>query len=409
MNSRNNTIFGQIGGSFLDRKSVEAGLASEGRPFSTFVVKEIYDDPGLLNKDLRDRLTKQVANSNYVGNMPVNSIVGIDIENEKGKEKLIYPFFSQHLCLPLKPGEEVWVYREGNLYYWLSRKSGSYQTEDPNYTHISRQVNNETQKDERSAKSAWKEEETTTSTLFPEGHTDVVSNRNLGSFTSFEDIIKSSNAYQNFFQPEPVPRIVKNPGDLVIQGSNNASITLGTSTDKGTGKGSIDLVAGRTIVNQVVSNDRNYQEINKQQIASSDAPTNLSTDRSRLYISMLDDVDTSFSINIDGINGSGTASAGVLKSDQIRLVARNDIKITVGDTGAGIVIKQNGDIVIVPAATGVIKLGGDDADKAILCQTAVQAVPGNVTAPPVISTAGGIIGADAISGTGLFASKILVK
>jgi hypothetical protein len=124
---------------------------------------------------------------------------------------------------------------------------------------------------------------------------------------------------------------------------------------------------------------------------------------------MLDDVDSAFQIDIDGIEKSGSSSAVVLKSDQVRLVARNDVKITVGDTGAGIVIKSNGEIVIIPAATSVIKLGGDDADKAILCQTAIQAIPGNVTAAPVISTAGGIIGASAIAGTGLFASKILVK
>jgi hypothetical protein len=124
---------------------------------------------------------------------------------------------------------------------------------------------------------------------------------------------------------------------------------------------------------------------------------------------MLDDVDRSFSIDIDGINESGIAAAAVLKSDQVRLIARNDIKITVGDTGAGIVIKSSGEIVIIPAATSVIKLGGEDANKAILCQEAVQLTPGNVEAPSIISTAGGIIGAPSILGTGIFASKVLVK
>jgi hypothetical protein len=124
---------------------------------------------------------------------------------------------------------------------------------------------------------------------------------------------------------------------------------------------------------------------------------------------MNDNPDVNFSIYVDGITQSGTGASAVVKSDQVRLIARNDIKITVGDTGAGIVIKSNGEIVIVPAASSVIKLGGDDADKAILCQTATQVIPGNVTAAPVISTAGGIIGASTIAGTGLFASKILVK
>jgi len=409
VSSSNNTIFTQVGGSFLSRKDYEKGLAPQERPFSTFVVKEFYNDPGLISSEARSILEKQVSNSNYVKLMPVNSILGIDIENDKGREQILYPFFSQHLCLPIKPGEEVWAYREGNLYYWMSRKAGSYQTEDPNYSHLSRQVNVETPEDLRSSKSAWKGEQTTTSTLFPEGHTDVISNRVLGTFNSFEQIINNSVSYNSRFEPEPVPRIVKKPGDLVIQGSNNSSITLGTSSNKGTGKGSIDLVAGRTISNQIVSNDRNYQEINKQLVATNDAPVSYSSDRSRLYITMLDDVDSAFQIDIDGIEKSGSSSAVVLKSDQVRLVARNDVKITVGDTGAGIIIKNNGEIVIVPAATSVIKLGGEDANKAILCQEAIQLTPGNVEAPSIISTAGGIIGASSITGTGIFASKVLVK
>lgn len=409
MSSSNNTIFAQIGGSVLTRKDYEKNLSNFERPFSTFVVKEFFDDPGLLTQDLRSRLLQEVVNSNYVDTMPVNSIIGIDIENEKGQIRILYPFFSQHLCLPVKPGEEVWAYREGNLYYWLSRKTGSYQTEDPNYTHISRQVNGDKQFSERSAKDAWSGTVTSLSTLFPEGHTDIVSNRTLGSFESFEEIIRNSSTYINKFQPEPVPRIVKNPGDLVLQGSNNSSIVLGTSTSKGNGKGAIDLVAGRTVTNQPVLNSRDYQEIDKQQIASNDAPTNFISDKSRLYITMQDDVDSAFAVNIDGIRGSGIGSAAVVKSDQIRLIARKDIKITVGDTGAGIVIKSNGEIVIIPAASSVIKLGGDDANKAILCQEAVQLTPGNVEAPSIISTAGGIIGEPAIMGTGVFASKVLVK
>jgi hypothetical protein len=366
VSSSNNTIFTQIGGSFLSRKEYEKGLTPQERPFSTFVVKEFYNDPGLLSSEARSELERQVSNSNYVKLMPVNSILGIDIENGKGKEQILYPFFSQHLCLPIKPGEEVWAYREGNLYYWLSRKAGSYQTEDPNYSHLTRQVNAETPEDQRSSKSAWKDEQTTTSTLFPEGHTDFISNRVLGTFNSFEQIINNSVSYNSRFEPEPVPRIVKKPGDLVIQGSNNSSITLGTSADKGAGKGSIDLVTGRTISNQIVDNDRNYQEINKQLLATNDAPVSYSSDKSRLYITMLDDVDRAFQIDIDGIEKSGASSAAVLKSDQVRLVARNDVKIKAENSGASIVIRANGDIVVVPGSEGQVYLAGTSSDQPYL-------------------------------------------
>ena len=250
---------------------------------------------------------------------------------------------------------------------------------------------------------------TSISAFFPEGYTNQASNKVLGRSDSFADIVNTSTSYQAKFQPEAVPRLVKKPGDLVIQGSNNASITLGTVGNKGQQQGTIDIVAGRTISNSTVQNERNYNEIDKQQSATNDAPVSYAQDRSRLYVTMLDDIDAAFQINIDGIDRTGGGSGIVLKSDQVRLVARQDIKITVGDSGAGIVIKSDGNIVIVPSESGVIKLGGDDANKAILCQEAVQIVPGNVEAPSIISTAGGLIGAPEIVGTGIFASKILVK
>jgi hypothetical protein len=407
--STNSTFFGQIGGTYLRRSEVENGIVSKEKPFITFVVKEFYVDPTSLTEDEKKVLSYSVTNSNYINSMPINSIIGIDIEYEKGKEKILYPFFSQHLCLPLKPGEEVWAYKEGNLYYWLSRKAGSYQTEDPNFTYIQRQVNNESTVENRSSKSAFEEEETTINTLFPDGHNNESLNKSVGYANSFSDIVRTSTSYQARFQPEPIPRLIKNPGDLVIQGSNNTSITLGTSINKSDGKGTIDIVAGRTIGNKTVQNSLNYQEIDKQQSASKDAPINFSEDKSRIYVTMFDSSDDKFDVNIDGIDRSPSNSAVVLKSAQVRLIATEDIKITVGNTGAGIVIKADGNIVIVPSDTGVIKLGGEDANKAILCQDATEAIPGNVTAPPVISTAGGIIGSSAISGTGLFASKILVK
>lgn len=407
--STNNTVFSQIGGTYLRRSDFENNIVSKERPFITFVVKEFYIDPALLSETERNLLSLRVTNSNYVDTMPINSIVGIDIDYEKGKEKILYPFFSQHFCLPLKAGEEVWAYKEGNLYYWLSRKAGSYQTEDPNYTHITRQVNAETSVDNRSARKVFEGDTTSISAFFPEGYTNQASNKVLGRSDSFADIVNTSTSYQAKFQPEAVPRLVKKPGDLVIQGSNNASITLGTVGNKGQQQGTIDIVAGRTISNSTVQNERNYNEIDKQQSATNDAPVSYAQDRSRLYVTMLDDIDAAFQINIDGIDRTGGGSGIVLKSDQVRLVARQDIKITVGDSGAGIVIKSDGNIVIVPSESGVIKLGGDDANKAILCQEAVQIVPGNVEAPSIISTAGGLIGAPEIVGTGIFASKILVK
>jgi hypothetical protein len=193
-----------------------------------------------------------------------------------------------------------------------------------------------------------------------------------------------------------------------MQGSNNSTIVLGSS-DNRVGKGIVDIIAGRTLSTSAVVNSRGYSEVDKANPATADNPQVGVDAAARVYLGMNENADYDFGVSIDGISGSGSGSCVVLKGAQVRLIATNDVKITVGTTGAGIIIKPDGNIVIIPSASGVIKLGGDDADKAILCQTAVQAVPGSITAAPVISTAGGIIGAKEIIGTGLFASKVLVK
>jgi hypothetical protein len=74
--------------------------------------------------------------------------------------------------------------------------------------------------------------------------------------------------------------------------------------------------------------------------------------------------------------------------------------------GAYIELKTNGDICIVPADQGVVRLGGEDADKAMLGMTGADAA-GTVTGIPIISTMGGVIGSGGAPGS--FASKIMVK
>jgi hypothetical protein len=81
---------------------------------------------------------------------------------------------------------------------------------------------------------------------------------------------------------------------------------------------------------------------------------------------------------------------------------------------ASIVIKSNGDIVFTPSEKGVVKLGGDDADLAVLCEKAATGTEGLgvVTCPTGITdTMGGIQGLapEGGSGVGTFAKKVLLK
>lgn len=382
--------------------------------FITAKVIDFISDPKTLSQSKIDLLKSSATNSALVNSMPVNSIWCQIIESNRLDQHIAYPFFPAHLCFPIKPAEQVWVFYStpDQVYYWLCRKPGDYISEDVNYTHIDRIVNRPTSdgapgiEPQKSAKDAYNGV-SSAAPNFPQGKTDSVYDKTSGKFFDDANIIKQSQEYNENFIQEAVPRLVRQPGDFVMQGSNNSTIVLGSSENI-SGKGIIDIVAGRPLNTNSVINSRGYSETDKSNAATADNQLNQGG-AARVYLGMSENADYDFGISIDGISGSGTGSCVVLKGAQVRLIATDDVKITVGTTGAGIIIKPDGNIVIIPSATGVIKLGGDDADKAILCQTAVQAIPGNITAAPVISTAGGIIGAKEIIGTGLFASKVLVK
>lgn len=383
--------------------------------FITAKVIDFISDPKTLSQSKIDLLKSSATNSALVNSMPVNSIWCQIIESNRLDQHIAYPFFPAHLCFPVKPAEQVWVFYSApdQVYYWVCRKPGDYISEDVNYTHIDRIVNRPTSEGapgiepQKSAKDAYNGV-SSAAPNFPQGKTDSVYDKTSGKFFDDANIIKKSQEYNENFIQEAVPRLVRQPGDFVMQGSNNSTIVLGSS-DNRVGKGIVDIIAGRTLSTSAVVNSRGYSEVDKANPATADNPQVGVDAAARVYLGMNENADYDFGVSIDGISGSGSGSCVVLKGAQVRLIATNDVKITVGTTGAGIIIKPDGNIVIIPSASGVIKLGGDDADKAILCQTAVQAIPGNITAAPVISTAGGIIGAKEIIGTGLFASKVLVK
>jgi hypothetical protein len=234
--------------------------------------------------------------------------------------------------------------------------------------------------------------------------------------------------------------------------------------------GSIDIVAGRgqtsdtggvpvpTTSIVTASEGAKGKEIKKEISKSRDdlkareGDPDLKNDRSRVLISQRTKVDKNFSIEkLSAEIKTGNAAikddpdgdaAVVIKTDKIRLIARSDVEILVTgyDPGksvdgksiknektdpkhyAAIVIKSNGDIVFRPSATGYVLLGGDDADKGILCSDLpIKSANGIVNDPtPITTTMGGQfggskpIGPDSTSGAlapgqGKWASKVKVK
>src|SRR5690606_10166188 len=112
-------------------------------------------------------------------------------------------------------------------------------------------------------------------------------------------------------------------------------------------------------------------------------------DLSTFIMSMRLDVDALFNIDIPngGAASQGEQPAIAMKSSQVRIVGRDDVKIQAGtnDTGAAIILKASGDIVLIPGPNGLIHLGGDNASTAVLGSNAATAA-GTVIGQPIVST-----------------------
>jgi hypothetical protein len=355
-----------------DRQTNAQNTAASGTGFITAKVIDFISDPKALSEERVNLIKSSIVNSAHVNAMPINSIWCQIIEANRLDQHIAYPFFPAHLCFPIKPAEQVWIFYSAvdQTYYWMCRKPGDYISEDVNYTHIDRIVNQpstaggagvERQTGSRNAFNGT----TQNAASFPQGKTDSVYEKTSGAFLNDDQIIAQSEEYQEKFIQEAVPRLVRQPGDFVVQGSNNASVLLGSSTNS-PGQGIVDIVAGHKIETIPVRNTRGNQEIDKTQAAITDSATDFILDKSRLYLAMNDNPDSNFFINIEGINGSGEGASAVIKSDQVRLVARNDVKIKAENSNAAVVIRSNGDIVVVPGSEGKVYLAGTSSDQPYL-------------------------------------------
>lgn len=214
-----------------------------------------------FNSDQKN-IIKEKTVERFFNRIPDNALIVSIINTKTNNDSsflICYPFFSSHIMLPIKPGEVVWVFKyhdeeneklakieDYNIEpkiekcYWLSRVHGESFSEDLNYTHhdrafmptilrnITKDIKIPSYDDEKYSYSASNVNEYRNPTDF--------------SFKSTARIITDSeNQYKNFFLG-PVTQTQKNPGDLVIQGSNNNNIKL---SGKSNNIGSVSLVAGK--------------------------------------------------------------------------------------------------------------------------------------------------------------------
>lgn len=232
---------------------------------------EVEQDPADEDKEYKNAEELRIA--------PRNSLIVRDITSGKGRDDnrniVCFPFFSSHMMLPVKPGETVWflyitLEESNNRSYWMTRVHDLDFVEDANFTHHDRR-HDDTVPDSDA-------DERTPPSLHNGGDPNKIDPKaddpdGESQHQTFEDSeafakIRSDSLESKRFVVEPVPRITKRPGDLVIQGSNNTAIVLGT--DYGFGlidrpaakpeekkslltaeqppplfQGSIDVVAGR--------------------------------------------------------------------------------------------------------------------------------------------------------------------
>jgi hypothetical protein len=400
------------------------------------------------------------------------------------KLMFLFPFFSSHLSLPVKPGEHVWVMFEdivapSRIGYWVSRIVGFDHVDDVNHSHMPREfdqdfnllsvdADNPDKKPRYHFKNGvfmykdsdpYRESSPILTSPF------IRARQDQNSENAYEEILSGSASR---VARENVPRFKKLPGDLALEGSNNSLIVLGKERPDVSGSvssaavqpeyfsraGSIDMVVGRgatqATLGNFVLNDLGFTELDKfgNKLVPTEGDPDYNSDRSRILLSQRTSPDKKFNIsqytseNFKISDSEEGDAAIVIRTDKVRIIARSDIQFLVqgfdpssdptdggtikassADTKrwSSITIKSDGNIVFRPSDLGYIKLGGDDADRGILCTAVpVSAVNGGIEGQPVGNTAGGQMGgAKNASPTGnvpakdpsvgTFSNKVLIK
>jgi len=326
----------------------------------------------LRNKSIEDY--KSLINSENLKTFPRNTAVVKQISEGASKtndtEVICYPFFSSHLCMPLKPGECVWFVYEnpdfrGSIAYWLSRVTEPGHTDDINHTLFA-----------RSYRQAAKKQELSTAERF-NGETNESAITQTYSYVSptgdASEIIETMGFASQVCRMQAVPRYNKRPGDLILQGSNNSLIMLGeerghyadspsgvkssaNKNDIPSGLAAIDIVVGRgnfaSTAGAEILNELGLPEIDKRQNPPTEGDPHFPTDASRLYLTANSaDVNASYHPDallnltlpstagplLDGSSGRRAGSFFVGKADNLRLVARSsgDIRIVKEPTSGG--------------------------------------------------------------------------
>ncbi len=423
---------------FETAKELARGSTSGGggAPFQRFVVLHVVSDPTNTQDKLSEISKKYSIAEEVLKSAPHDSVIGQPtslVGSSFEKPMVLYPFYA-HNRSPVKTGEHVWAFFEAGSQvldygYWVTRIVEPRMAEDPSHTHADRK-HHASSGPERVADD--QRNDLVTKPSFASGAegrlgTSARSTSSLNNpyskLRSYEDLLTSDNTIRR----RSFAKVRRRPTDYVIEGSHGSHLRVGSDVggtleaSSGKNASAIDLVAGfgtseasRNKPN-VVENALGEKEIDKRigKESSTSGLPDYEHDTSRILIQEDGSIDARFSLNLPGNFKVSEGAAIIEKTDHVRVIARKSIAIILqensGDSldDCATILVKDGNIIFQPSKTGVIKLGGDDADKAILTSPGASSVGGNVVASPITDTLGASMGAGGPNGE--FARKVLLK
>jgi hypothetical protein len=373
------------------------------------VVQEVFYDIKSLTAEEKANLKNIVGNPQYVDLMPPCSILARTVSNSQdaidSTPLIVYPFFSSHISLPIQAGETVLIiyedyfYLGGSLGRWITRPHENFAVEDLNFTHSDRayDIKNTPEGLEQARNENLNNAPFILTPAFPNGANlpgRYTINPRQGSNDNPFQLIRSESKATALQAFEAVPRYNKRPQDLLLQGSNNSMIVLGTdrigpvknqtstpaTNEKTLFSGTIDMVTGRgrfplTLNDTQATNDKQTScyvvenefrklendkvgfQRNKQNNLNEGNP-DFTNDAARIYISMGTKADLNFRIDstVEGgiryptntlavtqpadISEQIGAAYVVSKADHIRIIARKKSEGAAQINGSLLLIKE---------------------------------------------------------------------
>lgn len=150
---------------------------------------------------------------------------------------------------------------------------------------------------------------------------------------------------------EPVPNYLSSVGDHVIHGGNNNWIILGRDRPASRASGYAGLGDTQTATIDIVVGRMAHEPKDGVYV-----DPNLETDSARIYISQKTDIDKNFKLVPGSIGESNSKSAIGLKSDSIRIMGREGIKLVTG------IDKKNSQGGEITAILGIDLIAGNNDD-----------------------------------------------